>query len=53
MDKDNVQILRDLSLLQIQIRDYEGYKVRPFHGTVDNLHRKAVIICFAFVPRKS
>ena len=26
MDKDNVQILRDLSLLQIQIRDYEGYK---------------------------
>ena len=27
MDKDNVQILRDLSLLQIQIRDYEGYKV--------------------------
>ena len=27
-DKDNIQILRDLSLLQIQMRDLEGYKVR-------------------------
>lgn len=26
-DKDNIQILRDLSLLQIQMRDLEGYKV--------------------------
>lgn len=26
-DKDNLQILRDLSLLQIQMRDLEGYKV--------------------------
>lgn len=26
-DKDNVQILRDLSLLQIQMRDLEGYRV--------------------------
>ena len=25
-DKDNMQILRDLSLLQIQMRDLEGYK---------------------------
>ncbi|KAG1671753.1 N-alpha-acetyltransferase 15, NatA auxiliary subunit [Nymphon striatum] len=25
-DKDNIQILRDLSLLQIQMRDLEGYK---------------------------
>lgn len=25
-DKDNLQILRDLSLLQIQMRDLEGYK---------------------------
>ncbi|CAB3402235.1 unnamed protein product [Caenorhabditis bovis] len=25
LDKDNLQILRDLSLLQIQFRDYEGY----------------------------
>lgn len=32
-DKDNIQILRDLSLLQIQMRDLEGYKVnkRPSH----------------------
>jgi tetratricopeptide (TPR) repeat protein len=28
-DKDNIQILRDLSLLQIQMRDLEGYKVCP------------------------
>lgn len=26
-DKENIQILRDLSLLQIQMRDLEGYKV--------------------------
>lgn len=26
-EKDNIQILRDLSLLQIQMRDMEGYKV--------------------------
>ena len=27
-DPENIQILRDLSLLQIQMRDLEGYKVR-------------------------
>lgn len=27
IDKDNLQILRDLSLLQIQMRDLEGYRV--------------------------
>ena len=27
-EKDNIQILRDLSLVQIQIRDLEGYRVR-------------------------
>lgn len=27
-DKDNIQILRDLSHLQIQMRDLEGYRVR-------------------------
>lgn len=32
-DKDNLQILRDLSLLQIQMRDLEGYRVRT--GSVD------------------
>ena len=26
-EKDNIQILRDLSLLQIQMRDMEGYRV--------------------------
>jgi len=26
-DKENMQILRDLSLLQIQMRDLEGYRV--------------------------
>lgn len=29
-DKDNLQILRDLSLLQIQMRDLEGYRVNNF-----------------------
>lgn len=33
-DKDNIQILRDLSLLQIQMRDLEGYKVNLF-STID------------------
>ncbi len=28
MFQDNLQILRDLSLLQVQMRDLEGYKVR-------------------------
>ncbi|TRY87613.1 hypothetical protein DNTS_005998 [Danionella cerebrum] len=28
-DKDNLQILRDLSLLQIQMRDLEGYRTSP------------------------
>ncbi|VDK28743.1 unnamed protein product [Anisakis simplex] len=27
IDKDNMQILRDLSLLQIQMRDLDGYRV--------------------------
>lgn len=29
-EKDNIQILRDLSLLQIQMRDLEGYRVRTY-----------------------
>lgn len=29
-DKDNLHILRDLSLLQIQMRDLEGYRVGFF-----------------------
>lgn len=30
-EKDNIQILRDLSLLQIQMRDLEGYRVSFVH----------------------
>ena len=30
ISQDNLQILRDLSLLQIQMRDLEGYRVRLF-----------------------
>lgn len=30
-EKDNIQILRDLSLLQIQMRDLEGYRVNTFY----------------------
>ncbi|PAV60474.1 hypothetical protein WR25_10599 [Diploscapter pachys] len=30
LDKGNMQILRDLALLQIQLRDYEGYKESRF-----------------------
>lgn len=40
-DKDNVQILRDLSLLQIQMRDLEGYRVctnlKAWHHHQSNL----------------
>lgn len=34
-DKDNVQILRDLSLLQIQMRDLEGYRVEYFFSLLE------------------
>lgn len=30
-EKDNIQILRDLSLLQIQMRDLEGYRETRYH----------------------
>lgn len=30
IDKDNMQILRDLTLIQIQMRDLEGYRVSFF-----------------------
>lgn len=32
-EKDNIQILRDLSLLQIQMGDLEGYRVRKGHSS--------------------
>ena len=35
-DKDNLQILRDLSLLQIQMRDLEGYRVRTGRESVSS-----------------
>jgi peptide alpha-N-acetyltransferase len=28
LDPENIQIMRDLSLLQVQMRDLEGYRVR-------------------------
>ena len=31
-EPENIQILRDLSLLQVQMRDLEGYKVRMSHN---------------------
>ena len=31
-EPENIQILRDLSLLQVQMRDLEGYKVRISHN---------------------
>jgi tetratricopeptide (TPR) repeat protein len=34
-DPENIQILRDLSLLQVQMRDLEGYKVIYFLAIVD------------------
>lgn len=36
-DSDNIQILRDLSLLQIQMRDLPGYKVGGGGGLLLNL----------------
>lgn len=33
-EKDNIQILRDLSLLQIQMRDLEGYRVSAFEKII-------------------
>lgn len=41
--QDNLQILRDLSLLQIQMRDLEGYRVRllaflPFKYSLNDIH---------------
>lgn len=40
LDKDNLQILRDLSLLQIQMRDLEGYRVccQSVHCCISQKH---------------
>lgn len=37
-DKDNLQILRDLSLLQIQMRDLEGYRVSFWASQSGRVH---------------
>lgn len=42
-DKDNLQILRDLSLLQIQMRDLEGYRVRTDSGTQEQWVLKYIL----------
>lgn len=43
-EKENIQILRDLSLLQIQMRDLEGYKVSEMIGQIC----QSVRICLQF-----
>lgn len=54
-DKDNIQILRDLSLLQIQMRDLDGYKVRRpsiaqffIHNLANLLNRTRDTSCSCF-----
>lgn len=54
-EKDNIQILRDLSLLQIQMGDLEGYRVRHLNssildsGLMKDIFRKPVTNCSSFV----
>jgi N-alpha-acetyltransferase 15/16, NatA auxiliary subunit len=31
-DKENIQVLRDFSFLQVQMRDYEGFHVSPYYA---------------------
>ncbi len=44
-DKDNIQILRDLSLLQIQMRDLDGYKVREGQREVADFFFSSWTVC--------
>ena len=37
-DKDNLQILRDLSLLQLQMRNVDGFRVRCMHSRGSSVH---------------
>lgn len=46
-DKDNLQILRDLSLLQIQTRDLEGYKVTRHQLLMLRANQRAGWVGFA------
>jgi N-alpha-acetyltransferase 15/16, NatA auxiliary subunit len=41
-EKDNIQILRDLSLLQIQMGDLEGYRVSILFNTFASQKKHAV-----------
>lgn len=47
-DKDNIQILRDLSLLQIQMRDLEGYKVNILESRLFHFQFQALILWCIF-----
>lgn len=44
-EKDNIQILRDLSLLQIQMRDLEGYRV----NIIINYHYNFITINYYLI----
>lgn len=44
-DKDNLQILRDLSLLQIQMRDLEGYRVSFWNTQRGWIHTWWLVEC--------
>lgn len=44
-EKDNIQILRDLSLLQIQMRDLEGYRVSYFSCKKEKINLN-INICY-------
>ena len=46
-EKDNVQILRDLSLLQVQMRDIEGYKDTRYQLLAVRPSQKASWLCYA------
>lgn len=54
-EKDNIQILRDLSLLQIQMGDLEGYRVRHLNSStldsclIEEFFRKPATNCSSFV----
>lgn len=49
LDKDNLQILRDLSLLQIQMRDLEGYRVSILFEFPFIAVTILVLFCFVIV----
>ncbi|BES92311.1 TPR [Nesidiocoris tenuis] len=46
-EKDNIQILRDLSLLQIQMRDLEGYRDTRYQLFIQRPTQRASWISFA------